>query len=94
MIKYLIPLLLTACTTVQVPQQKDNSDDLKNIRKELGELSHYVFAQAYIDAIHGCEIAGRICTLQHQADCREKTEQCVVLNYRQWESVKKQQGYK
>lgn len=87
-----LALLLTGCATTP---KVAPSDGTEKIVKEISALRYYVYSSAFVNAVQGCEMSGKICSLtKKDPGCQKKTETCVVLNYRQWESVKKQQGWK
>jgi len=88
----ILALLLTGCATT--PKVAPN-DGVEKLVKDISALRYYVYSSAFVNAVQGCEVGGRICLLSKKdPNCQKKVETCVILNYRQWESVKKQQGWK
>ena len=84
--------LLTGCATT--PKVVPN-DGVEKLAKDISALRYYVYSNAFVSAVQGCEMSGKICFLaKKDPGCQKKTETCVILNYRQWESVKKQHGWK
>lgn len=94
--------LLTGCATTEQPKgtipfivRRNTPIEVYNLSKEVEGLRYYVYSAAFVNAVQGCEMSGKICFLaKKDPGCQKKTETCVILNYRQWESVKKQHGWK
>jgi len=83
--------LLVSCATTS----KEPDPDLLKLRREVDTLRHFTFSNAFVMALQGCEVAGKLCSLstKNTDKCQKNTEECVILNYRQWESIKKQWGW-
>lgn len=84
-------LLLASCASTQ----KEVDPGLLKLRREVDTLRQFTFSHAFVIALQGCEVAGKLCVLstKNTTKCQQNTEECVILNYRQWESIKKQWGW-
>jgi len=84
--------LLVSCASTS---PNTNDQDISKLKKDLDTLRHFTFSQAFVTALQGCDVAGKLCVLatKNKDKCQKNTEECVILNYRQWESIKKQWGW-